>query len=447
MSVGAVLALVPTAQASVTFGSDLTLAPAGPSGVVSCIPDSTAACTDVAVGFHAGNAYPAAAPIDGVITAVRYRSSTADEITLRLARFDGSGNLMGAGTGPTATVVASGNVEEIAVRVPVQAGDLLAGDGTTSTTYNCAQGGSYWLFQPPLVDGAPGRAPTLKLACELLVQAVIEADNDADGYGDESQDSDDDNDTRPDVADNCPLLANTDQADLDGDGKGDACDPDDDGDGVADPSDGCPTQAGTVSSGCPADNPPDGDGDGVSDSSDNCASVSNASQANLDGDGEGDACDGDDDNDDVPDSSDGCPTQANPTATGCPAPPGGTDTTDPEAAVSGKASQKLGETVALVVGCPNEPCMVTATGTLNVPGAGAARAAARFKLARVTSSMEQGAKTTLRLKLSKKARTAAARALRRGTKVTAQIRLTIRDAAGNTTVLKKTIKLKQRRSK
>lgn len=37
--------------------------------------------------------------------------------------------------------------------------------------------------------------------------------------------------------------------------------------------------------------PPDADGDGVPDASDNCPSVSNAGQANCDGDGQGDACD------------------------------------------------------------------------------------------------------------------------------------------------------------
>ena len=81
---------------------------------------------------------------------------------------------------------------------------------------------------------------------------------------------------RIDTFDNCPIVSNSDQADLDADGTGDACDSDDDGDAVLDAGDNCPV-------------------------------VFNPDQADADGDGLGDGCDADDDNDDLPDSTDHCP--------------------------------------------------------------------------------------------------------------------------------------------
>ncbi|MCA9545743.1 MAG: thrombospondin type 3 repeat-containing protein, partial [Myxococcales bacterium] len=54
----------------------------------------------------------------------------------------------------------------------------------------------------------------------------IEVDTDGDGILDPN--------------DNCPDVANPNQADFDLDGLGDACDPDDDGDGVPDAGDNCP---------------------------------------------------------------------------------------------------------------------------------------------------------------------------------------------------------------
>jgi hypothetical protein len=102
-------------------------------------------------------------------------------------------------------------------------------------------------------------------------------------------DDDDDNDGILDVDDNCPLVANANQTDTDGDGLGDVCDPDDDNDGIPDVEDNCPL-------------------------------IANPDQLDTDGDGIGDLCDDDADNDGVPNAEDLCddtPPGAVVDVTGC----------------------------------------------------------------------------------------------------------------------------------
>ena len=135
---------------------------------------------------------------------------------------------------------------------------------------------------------------------------------------------DTDNDGVPDTTDNCPFVSNANQADLDHDGLGDACDPDDDNDGVADSTDNCPTIANANQADGDGDgigdacdpNPNDGptgdlDGDGVHNNVDNCPFTPNSDQLNTDGDAFGNACDSDDDNDGISDATDNCPLTAN----------------------------------------------------------------------------------------------------------------------------------------
>src|SRR5262249_25700031 len=74
-----------------------------------------------------------------------------------------------------------------------------------------------------------------------------------------------DNDGTGAACDNCPDVANPDQADADGDGVGDACDR------------------------CAVDD--DDDYDNVCNESDNCPETANPDQADADNDGVGDACD------------------------------------------------------------------------------------------------------------------------------------------------------------
>lgn len=104
---------------------------------------------------------------------------------------------------------------------------------------------------------------------------IVRVDGDGDGFFDAN--------------DNCPLLSNAGQGNMDGDARGDVCD------------------------NCPMDNPDDSDNDGVCDSADVCVNADD----NLDADGDGvpDSCDIcelgndtlDEDSDSVPDACDVCP--------------------------------------------------------------------------------------------------------------------------------------------
>ena len=170
------LATPASSHAAVIFGSDLDPNFPPITQPFSCAPNT---CTDLARTFHAGNAHPATAPISGVVTSVRYRSNTQDVATLRLARVDEyTGQATGVGTGPTVTLVGNGEITEVPVQpgLPIQAGDYLAGEGVSGTAFNCDQaGGSFDLYTPPLVNGAPPRSPTQTNSnCEVLVQGTIE---------------------------------------------------------------------------------------------------------------------------------------------------------------------------------------------------------------------------------------------------------------------------------
>ena len=136
-------------------------------------------------------------------------------------------------------------------------------------------------------------------------------------------DQDDDGDSIGDAEDNCPLLANGEQRNFDGDVFGDVCDADIDNDGALnavdnndqnpfscsdndnDLCDDCSQGMFSVSDdGLDTDgngvcnvSDQDDDGDGILDADDNCPLSANAAQLDEDGDGEGDACMPDQDGD------------------------------------------------------------------------------------------------------------------------------------------------------
>jgi N-acetylneuraminic acid mutarotase len=137
-------------------------------------------------------------------------------------------------------------------------------------------------------DANPARRPGGAEVCDGF-------DNDCNGLVDEGF-PDVDGDNRLDCLDNCPAIANTDQADADEDGVGNVCDncpmftnldqADGDADSVGNVCDNCPI----ASNG----NQSDGDADSVGDVCDNCSLDANTQQPDFDGDGSGDVCDLDD---------------------------------------------------------------------------------------------------------------------------------------------------------
>ena len=186
--------------------------------------------------------------------------------------------------------------------------DGAGGDGgalNSWTVFTCGE---------PVFDADGDGIDDIADNCPMIAN-VDQADNDNDGMGDVCDD-DDDNDGILDVNDNCPWTANNDQSDIDGDGMGDICDDDMDGDGVLNDDDNCPTTANADQADLDGDGEgdvcdDDMDGDGVLNANDNCLTFANSDQADNDNDGMGDVCDDDDDNDSVLDTADNCPMTPN----------------------------------------------------------------------------------------------------------------------------------------
>jgi Thrombospondin type 3 repeat len=324
-----------------TFGSDLSGAPnlGGASGTF----------TWSQVVKRTSSSVPAAAPQSGVIVQMKIKttgtgtikfrilSGTEPNLTSRVARPDAN-SATGHSVMGTNTITTYNPVDGMAhpVGVPVTAGEFIGAvvPQTVTIAVGSQTAGKYVYCDNDQVG--------VQVACgsvsdrEVGIQATVEPDTDGDHYGDDTQDAcpgdatahdlpcpnpDSDGDGVLNNDDNCPGVANPDQANADGDSEGNACDQDDDNDGLTDGADNCDLTVNADQANLDADTEGDAcdsddDGDGVADGIDNCPVVANASQANSDGAADGgDACDNDDDNDGIADGNDNCEKVANPAQT------------------------------------------------------------------------------------------------------------------------------------
>jgi Tol biopolymer transport system component len=136
--------------------------------------------------------------------------------------------------------------------------------------------------------------------------------------------------------------------------------------------------------------------------------------------------------------SGGVPETSGPPEPG-PDPPGpGPDRAPPMLRVTGTGTQTLRRVVRVAATALSEDMWVTAGGRLS---AAAGPSAHRLRGTRATF-LAHGSRATLKLRLTRRAYRAARRALVRGRRVAARIRVTVHDAAGNQAAVTRTVRLR-----
>jgi hypothetical protein len=137
-------------------------------------------------------------------------------------------------------------------------------------------------------------------------------------------------------------------------------------------------------------------------------------------------------------TQDTCPGTAG-SASGCApaAPPPAKDTTRPTAKLDARRDSIRDGRVAVWV-TASEAATVTATGTLGI-----ASHASTHRLRTATAKVVGSKRERMLLRLSRKTRRAARRALRRGKRLRVSVSVTLRDAAGNTGTAKRSVHLKR----
>jgi hypothetical protein len=86
---------------------------------------------------------------------------------------------------------------------------------------------------------------------------------------------------------------------------------------------------------------------------------------------------------------------------------------------------------------------VTGSGSIAIPRRGGAKAARAVKLRTVTRSVKAGAKIRMKLKLSKRGVRRVRSAFRGRSRLKAKLLVTARDAAGNQSTVKRSVKLRR----
>ncbi|MGH2975036.1 MAG: hypothetical protein ACRDLL_09260 [Solirubrobacterales bacterium] len=162
-------------NATITFGSDLSRPVQAFSD--TCIL-STPPCTELLVGVHRANSFPAASPTDGVIVSFGIKTSQASNVVFRLGEVPSlnSGKARGAGTGPGAAV--GKGTTSIPAHVPVKAGDFVGVDTSSVAAYStaCETGGREFTYHPTLAGSL--EPSDSNSTCELLVNATVRPSSD-----------------------------------------------------------------------------------------------------------------------------------------------------------------------------------------------------------------------------------------------------------------------------